>query len=505
MFSQLIVKYRPMLNYLDQYWHQEGATAFGVWFGEDMIFCSESHNHFTPDLSVPLIVHQQTVGSLELCGVEGSHIEARLQVDATMFGQLLELETELEDMTGDMIGLQDQLLALYDLTQASRYKLNLHDMFDLLAREVTRLTGAASAFAIMLNGDAVIATQIPEPYLNAPTVMQLLSQLQNAKGRVLVKDDVKAITLPSHIHNLILQPIWIGGTIIAAFGLMNKDGGFSSPDMKLIQAIAEQAGAQIENLLLHQEMLEQTKLQTEMKLAQQVQLQLLPQSVPQVEGIDIFAVSRPALQVGGDFYDLIAERGRPLIFTVGDVSGKGMPAALLMAMTRIMIHSRGKFMPRSTPAIVLDRVNEEMYDDFTEVGMFATVFLAQFDPDTREISFANAGHSPVVHYHAETGAAGLLEADGTALGILPVNYCENQTLIFNPNDILVIATDGFNEAADKDGNLFGYDRLLQLIETTADETAEGITNALFNSVEQFGAGHPQDDDQTIIVIKGVES
>lgn len=506
MFPRLIAKYRTYLHALNQAWQQQGASKFGVWFGTDLVFCSSHPDTFIPELSAELMVRNKIVGSVGICGVFGGDAEVRLQTDALMFGKLLELETELEDMTGDMIGLQDQLLALYDLTQAARYKLNLHDMFDLLAREIIRLTGADGTFAVMLDNGSVVATQIPEPYLDASTIMQLLAYLEDAKGKVLVKEDVApSIQLPSIIRNLILQPIWIGGTIIAAFGLMNKRGGFSSPDMKLIQAIAEQAGAQIENLLLHQEMLEQTKLQTELKLAQQVQLQLLPQTVPDVEGIDIFAVSRPALQVGGDFYDLIVEPGRPFIFTVGDVSGKGMPAALLMAMTRIMIHSRGKFMPRSTPAIILDRVNEEMYDDFTEVGMFSTVFLAQFDQDTRELSFANAGHSPVIHYRADTGIAELLEADGTALGILPVNYCENQTLNFNPDDILVVATDGFSETADIDGILFGYDRLLQLIETVAHETAKGITNALFEAVEQFRAGHPQDDDQTVIVIKGVVS
>ena len=505
MFSHLISKYHTVLEALDQTWQQEGALAFGVWLDDNLVFCSSHNDQFTPDFSVPLMIRRREFGRLGICGLETNAVKARLEADALMLGKLFETESELDDMTGDMIGLQDQLLALYDLTQSARYKLDLSDMLDLLVRESSRLTVAWGGLAAFLDNDSVVGVQVPELFVGSPMIKELLIQLQKEKGRVLVKEDIVEIKLPSFIKNFLLQPIWIGGDISATLGLINKKGGFSSPDIKLIQAISEQAGAQIENLLLHQEMLEQTKLQTELEMAQQVQLQLLPQTIPDVLGVDIFAVSRPALQVGGDFYDLIAEPGRPFIFTVGDVSGKGMSAALLMAMTRIMIHSRGKFMPRSTPAIILDRVNEEMYDDFTEVGMFSTVFLAQYDPNSREVAFANAGHSPVIHYLAERGTAEMLEADGTALGILPVNYCEDQTTYFNVDDIFVIATDGFSEASDGAGNLFGYDGLLRLIESVAHESAEVITKTLFNEVEKFGAGHPQDDDQTIIVIKGVES
>lgn len=505
MFSHLISKYRTVLETLDHTWQQEGASVFGVWFDKHLVFCSLRNDQFTPDISVPLMIRRKEFGRLGICGLETKAAKVRLETDALILGQLLEIESELDDMTGDMIGLQDQLLALYDLTQSARYKLDLSDMLDLLVRESSRLTGAWGGFAVFLDNDSVIGAQVPELSVASSIVKELLFKLQKENGRILVREDITKITLPSFIDNFLLQPIWVGGDISAALGLMNKKGGFSSPDMKLVQAIAEQAGAQIENLLLHQEMLEQTKLQTELELAQQVQLQLLPQTIPDVLGVDVFAVSRPALQVGGDFYDLIAEPGRPFIFTVGDVSGKGMSSALLMAMTRIMIHSRGKFMPRSTPAIILDRVNEEMYDDFTEVSMFATVFLAQYDPNSREIAFANAGHSPVIHYLAERGTAEMLEADGTALGILLVNYCEDQTTYFDVDDIFVIATDGFSEASDGAGNLFGYDGLLRLIESVAHESAEVITKTLFNAVEKFGAGHPQDDDQTIIVIKGVES
>ena len=151
------------------------------------------------------------------------------------------------------------------------------------------------------------------------------------------------------------------------------------------------------------------------------------------------------LQVGGDFYDFLHLDGRPFTFTVGDISGKGLPAALLMAMTRTVIRAKVHDAPTPTPEHVVGRSNKELYDDFTEVNMFATVFVGQYQPLNREMLYANAGHSPVIYCPAG-GKARLLKADGTAVGILPTSLSENQRLIFRPGDVLVVATDGLNEA-----------------------------------------------------------
>jgi len=175
---------------------------------------------------------------------------------------------------------------------------------------------------------------------------------------------------------------------------------------------------------------------------------------------------------------------------------------MLMAMTRTLLRSKTRSFVRPSPVDIIGSVNDEMYDDFTELSMFATVFLGQYDHAEKILYYANAGHSPVIYCPAG-GEAMLLEADGAPLGVLPTGTCENQAIYFNPGDVLVAATDGFSEAGNNYGEMFGYERLLELVTNIAHTSAQNIMDTLFQTISQFSAGHAQDDDQTVVVIKGV--
>jgi len=300
---------------------------------------------------------------------------------------------------------------------------------------------------------------------------------------------------------LCFVPIQVRGQAIAALGLFNKQGGdFASPDLKLIRTIAEQAGARIETILLYQENLEQAKFGAEMDLAAGIQLRLLPRTTPVVKGLDMYARSRPALQVGGDFFEFIASPERPVTFAVGDVAGKGMSAAMLMSITHTVLRNAARFMPTPMPADIISRVNKDLYDDLTEVGMFVTTFVGQYDSMKRELRYANAGHSPVIFCNAG-GTARMLVADGAPLGVLDISFCENQVVPFNAGDVIVVATDGFSEARNAENELYGYDRLLTLVEQLADRTAQEIAGEMYDAISRWSAGGAQDDDQTLVVVK----
>jgi sigma-B regulation protein RsbU (phosphoserine phosphatase) len=225
-----------------------------------------------------------------------------------------------------------------------------------------------------------------------------------------------------------------------------------------------------------------------------------------IPGLDVYARTLPALEVGGDFYDLVNPPGGPYTFAVGDVSGKGISAALIMAMTRTVLRgvgrSPGPSLAWPTPAQIMGRATEELYDDLTEVSMFATVFLGQYDARLRQLRYTNLGHSPVI-YRPAGGVACFLEADGPPLGALPMNLSEDQTMPFGPDDLLIVATDGFNEARNTAGEMFGYERMRALVEGLADRHADEIARNLYAAVGVFSAGHSQDDDQTVIILKGI--
>ena len=250
------------------------------------------------------------------------------------------------------------------------------------------------------------------------------------------------------------------------------------------------------------ELITQAQFRAEINTAAKIQLQLLPQQLPQVAGLDIYAYSCPSEQVGGDFYDFSAYKDRPFVFAIGDVSGHGLPAALFMTMTRIVLHTAARTMPTVDPKSILIRANEDLYDDFMEAGMFVTAFTGCYDPASEQLVYANAGHSPII-YCPRGGPATLLEADAPVVGILPTSTYTDHALPFLPQDVLVAGTDGLNESFNRNGEMFGYERLLTTVERLAHLPSDQIGIQLLNTINQFTEGNQPSDDQTLIVIKGV--
>ncbi len=249
--------------------------------------------------------------------------------------------------------------------------------------------------------------------------------------------------------------------------------------------------------------LSRAELKSNLRLAASIHDCLFPEVVPAMPGLDMWAIARPAHHVGGDFYDFIERPGSPMTFVVGDISGKGMAAAMLMAMARTIIRMYASSDEGLSSEMILRKSNRSLYADFTRMIAMATVFVGQYDAVERSLVFANAGHSPVI-YHPVNGEPRLLLADGMPLGVLPDMLSQDEKICFAPGDVLIIGTDGFIEARNDKGQLFGYDQLLQLVGSLSDRPAGEIGRQLINSIEMFGGGKLQEDDQTLLVLKGVE-
>lgn len=242
------------------------------------------------------------------------------------------------------------------------------------------------------------------------------------------------------------------------------------------------------------------RLQVEMDHARRIQFSLLPKAPPSIPGIELWGVSQPASHLGGDFYDFIVRPNRPLTFFVGDVSGKGLPAALLMTMARAILRAEVDSQLAATPETILQSANRKLLTDLVQAGMFVSVFIGQYDPSCRELAYANAGHSPVIFCPAG-GKACLLEADGTALGVLQENFSRNQRLHLSKGDVLVSATDGLNEARNPRCEQFGLGRLLNQVNRLNGWSAAEISRMLLGAVRDFSGSEPQADDQTIVVLR----
>lgn len=382
---------------------------------------------------------------------------------------------------------QDQLLAISALAKGSQHNFDLAQLGAFFTQKTQEILNARAVF-LGLDGETQLGISLPEDAFQIEDFLPLSGP-----------EFFQILDADTPLYALI-RPLGDEGQLILGFSVDTPQESFS-PVRKLAAAIMGQAEVQISNILLHKKLLVQAKLQSEMEAARQVQANLLPKENLELDDLELDAAVhfKPAQRTGGDFYDY-ARTPTGFGFTVGDIAGKGMPAALLMSITLNSIRNKGAFLAHATPAKILGRVNQDVYSDFTQTGAFATVFTGCYIPAEEKIIYANAGHSPVIFCPAE-GPARLLEADGPALGVLPESLSENQSIAIQSGDLIVIGTDGFSESENKNGGFFGYDRLLREVESLRQHSAREICDALVAAIRIFAADNPQSDDQTLLVLK----
>ena len=281
-----------------------------------------------------------------------------------------------------------------------------------------------------------------------------------------------------------------------------------SKRMEIITGISQQAALAIQNDLLQVEILERERLEREMQLARDIQRAFLPQVIPDLPGWELKVLWRTAREVGGDFYDFIELPGNRLGLVIADVADKGMPAALYMTLVRTLVRATAQSI--SSPARVLERVNDILEPD-AQKGMFVTLAYAVLDLEKGELEYANAGHNPPILVRRRNCQLKRLTRGGMALGVQAGNRIQGRQTVVEPGDYLVLYTDGVTEAFSPQGELFGEERLLQTIESTAacilagtgPETAgaQEMLEAIDASVDSFSEGAQPADDLTLVVIK----
>jgi sigma-B regulation protein RsbU (phosphoserine phosphatase) len=286
--------------------------------------------------------------------------------------------------------------------------------------------------------------------------------------------------------------------IIGVVQLLNKKGGpFTSRDERLLTVIAAQAAISIENARLYEQEIRQRLVAQELDTARRIQISFLPQSVPQLPGWEISAIWRPINSVAGDYFDFYTLPDGRLGLVIADVSGKGVPAALFMALSvTVLRFAMGLGL---APAELMDRANQLIIAD-QRSNMFATVFVGYLDTTSGIIQFASAGHNPPILYRAQSGTCQYLDAPGVALGIFKeADFKEvNETLA--AGDVLVLYTDGITEAINDADEEFGETRLEDVIVQSAGLSAREIKDQVMEVVTEFSGGMVI-DDETLVVIK----
>jgi sigma-B regulation protein RsbU (phosphoserine phosphatase) len=323
-----------------------------------------------------------------------------------------------------------------------------------------------------------------------------------ATGQTVISPDVRRdpLYVQGRVGTLseIAVPIVSGGDVIGALNLeSNTVDAFSEADVEFLEFFAVAAAISIEKAVLHREMLEKHRIEQQLRIAKEVQMALLPASSPALTGYDVAGTNVPTWEIGGDYFDYLPQPDGRFGVAIADVSGKGVPAALIMATFRAALRAqRVKDMPLDA---IAGRLNRILLDSM-DTSRFVTAFYGLLDPRTGAMGFANCGHNPPLLLRA-AGERNLLTSGGPALGMWHEAAFEPGAASVLPGDILVLYTDGVIEVMNAAGEMFGVDRLEQAIRSRPQRTSRDLVEAVIQATRAFAGRAGFEDDFTLVVIR----
>lgn len=307
----------------------------------------------------------------------------------------------------------------------------------------------------------------------------------------------RGIQWEESIRSLLCVPMMIKSELKGVLTLLNKKDGkeFGEDDQRLLAIIAAQSAQVVENARLTERELQLVKMQEELRLAAKIQTELLPKTPPEVPGYDIAGRSIPAQAVGGDYFDFIPIAGNRLALCLGDVSGKGLTAAMLMANVQATL--RGQASVTLSASECVQRANRLLFQS-TSPEKFVTLFYSVLDGTT--LHFCNAGHDhPFLFDDAPEPRR--LNAGGIILAMMEDFPFEEESVTLSPDSLLVIASDGITEAMNTQMEQFGEARLVDVIRAHRERPAGEIIDAIVGAAKTHAGAAPQSDDMTVIVMK----
>ena len=329
------------------------------------------------------------------------------------------------------------------------------------------------------------------------TAQALLSEDATADKRF----DLSQSIADCKIRSVMLSPL-VSRTTGKAIGVIQLDTQdrfkkFTQDDLKLLMAVASQAAVALENAKMHETLLARADIERKLKTARQVQISFLPKKPPEVPGYEFFAHYESALEVGGDYYDFVPLSGGRIAAMIGDVAGKGVDAALLMA--KVSADARFVLLTEPTLADSIYKLNEFMQEAGT-LDKFVTLEACLIDPSTHKVTIVNAGHNPPILYRKATGKieeAMARDIAGFPLGVADGIPFEAVEVELQPGDCMVTFTDGVSEAQNKEGKDFGFDRVNATLEA-GPRTPKAMCERLVAAVKQYAVGCKQHDDITVV-------
>jgi serine phosphatase RsbU (regulator of sigma subunit) len=286
------------------------------------------------------------------------------------------------------------------------------------------------------------------------------------------------------------------------FGLIYADSPvsettFTEDHLKVLTTLASVAAIRVENTRLLENRIERDRMERELALATEIQQKFQPSAPPIVPGFELQGISFPCYEIGGDYYDFIRRDDEKMLVALGDVSGKGTAAALLMSSLHAAIHAQTTAKTPLMETVVA--VNKYLAEN-TPPNRFVTLFLAELDTRDGTLAFVNAGHNPPLVARAD-GAVEQLGSGGFPLGIMPDATYETGHIQLQPGEALVIYSDGVNETVNRQEEEFGMERLAAVVKDNLQQTASGLRDKIESSLSKFANGADAPDDITLVIVK----
>lgn len=378
------------------------------------------------------------------------------------------------------------------------------DLFPIVLDQAIQAVNAQRGVLLYLEGEHLVPKAHKGEGFRISTAVR--DRVLNEKASILVRDAQlddafkgRMSIVEQKVHTMMAVPLQTKDRII---GLVYVDSPFilrefTKDDLSLLTIMANQAAFRIVSALLSEAEETERVMRRDLEQAADIQKRSLPDQAPKVEGADVAGFNAACKTVGGDYYDFFTYPGGQVALALGDVSGKGMPASLMM----MQLHARVQVLaedPQDLGAF-MTRLNKATCVNCPS-NRFITFFFCVFDASTGELRFANAGHNPPIIVRA-TGEAEMLEGGGPVLGILSIAPYSEESACLRRGDMLVLYSDGVTEATNEQYDEFGEERFIDVLRRNRDAPAPSIVAAVTKALGEFAAGAPQADDITLVVAK----
>ncbi len=408
----------------------------------------------------------------------------------------------------------DELSVLNELAREIGASRDSKDVMERIVRRSIQALEAEQGVISLVEGDAAATTQTlvrtssgtgDHPPMRANE--QLLGWMHLHREPIHLPDPrhdrrFTGAQWSEEIRSILCVPLMARSDLIGILTVFNKKGGrsFTEADQRLLTIIAAQSAQVVENARLYEEERALLEVRQELRVASDIQTRLLPDRAPVVDGYELAGESRPAQRVGGDYFDFLEMEGGRLAVCVGDVSGKGLPAALLMSNVQASL--RARYMDTMDPAATLETLSRLLLRSMRK-GSFVTMIYAVVDPGTHELTYANAGHNRPFLCRPD-GSVRRLETAGIVLGAVRRPGYRASTVAMQPGSVLLLYSDGISEAMNLRREEFGEAQLVDVLIGARTGTAGEVLDAVTRSVTAHVGKADPHDDMTLLVVKRLE-